>query len=128
MKVDLRIYTFFNKVLYIYPRKNHAEKVTTNISQGGIGAPELLNILPKSLVFKAKKLAEKTSKVLGFNLVGIDIALDRNLKDMYVIDINAFPGFPKRKTFNVTRYMVKELVTLVNRGGLNFEKGCNIQL
>lgn len=126
MKVDLRVYTFFNKVLYIYPRKNHPDKVTTNITQGGKGDPNLLNILPKHLVIKAKKIARKTSKAMGFNLAGVDVILDHNLKDVYVVDVNAFPGFPKRRTFNLTQYMARELVRLSNKGGLHFEKGCNI--
>ncbi len=126
MKVDLRIYTFFNKVLYIYPRKNPPDKVTTNITQGGKGDPGLLDILPKNLVSKAKSMAEKASRALNFNLVGTDVALDHNLKDVYVIDINAFPGFPKRRTFNITRRMTKELIRLLNKGALHFEKGHSI--
>ncbi|MFH1645641.1 MAG: YheC/YheD family protein, partial [Candidatus Omnitrophota bacterium] len=37
MKVDLRIYTFFKKVVYVYPRRNTFENTITNISQGGVG-------------------------------------------------------------------------------------------
>ncbi len=126
MQVDLRIYTFFNKVLYIYPRKNHPDKVTTNISQGGKGDPSLLEILPKHLLLKAKKKAEKTSRALGFNLVGVDVIMDKNLKDVYIVDVNTFPGFPKRRTFDITQYMIKELIRRLNKGGLHFEKGCDI--
>ncbi|GAF74674.1 unnamed protein product, partial [marine sediment metagenome] len=85
MKVDLRIYTFFGKVLYVYPRKNHPDKVTTNITQGGKGDPSLLGILPEHILAKAKKLAEKTSGALDFNLAGVDVIVDRNLKDAYVV-------------------------------------------
>jgi glutathione synthase/RimK-type ligase-like ATP-grasp enzyme len=125
-KVDLRVYTFFKKVLFIYPRKNHPDKVTTNITQGGKGDPGLLGVIPKHLLKKAKRVSEKTSRVLGFNLAGIDIALDRNLRDVYVMDVNAFPGFPKRRTFNITQHMLKELKKLLNKGEIHFEKGCNI--
>jgi len=121
-KVDLRLYTFFNKVLYIYPRKNHPDKVTTNITQGGKGDPALSRALPKHMIAKAKRLAERTSRSLGFNLAGVDIVMDRNLKDVYVVDVNAFPGFPKRRTFKLTPYMIRELVRRLNRGGLRFEK------
>ncbi len=125
-KLDLRVYTFFKKSFYVYPRKNHPDKVTTNISQGGKGDPALVEILPKHLLAKAKKIAEKTSRVLGFDLAGVDVVLDRNLKDVYIVDVNAFPGFPKRKTFNVTRYIIKELIRLSNNGALHFEKACDI--
>jgi len=121
--VDFRIYTFFNKVIYIYPRKNKRDKIVTNISQGGRGDPSLLQMLPNHLIAKAKKIAVKVSRILGLNLMGIDIALDRNLKDAYVIDVNVFPGFPKKSTFNLTRCLIKELVRVRNRKRFHFEKG-----
>lgn len=125
-KVDLRIYTFFNKVVYIYPRKNAPDKITTNISQGGRGDPRLLKMLPKHLLVKAEKAAEKISRVLNLNLAGIDIILDKNLKDVYVIDVNAFPGFPKRKTFNLAKHIIKDLVRSSKNGNLSFKKKVSI--
>ncbi|MBL7131028.1 MAG: hypothetical protein ISS45_06480 [Candidatus Omnitrophica bacterium] len=125
-KVDLRIYTFFNKVIYVYPRKNAPDKITTNISQGGRGDPKALKMLPSHLLLKAKKTAEKISKVLNLNLAGIDIMLDKNLKDAYVVDVNVFSGFPKRKTFNLTKHMIKELAHLNNNGSFCFENSGNI--
>lgn len=122
MKVDMRIYVFFNKVIYIYPRRNRIDKITTNISQGAKGDPRLLRELPKNLITKAKKLAPKVSRILKLNLVGMDIMMDHNLKDIYVIDVNLFSGFPKRRTFNLAQYMVKELVKLRQSGKLPFEK------
>ena len=115
MKVDMRIYAFCNKVIYVYPRKNRADRITTNISQGAKGDPNLLRELPRHLVDKAKKLASKTSKALGLNLTGMDIMMDRNLKDIYVIDVNLFPGFPKRRTFNLSQCMITELVKRCNK-------------
>ncbi len=121
MKVDMRIYTFFNKVTYIYPRRNRADSITTNISQGARGDPSILRKLPQHLVRKAKKLATKVSAVLGLNLAGMDIMMDSNLKDIYVIDVNLFPGFPKRKTFNLTQRMVRELARLTAREVIRYE-------
>ncbi|MFC1708672.1 RimK family alpha-L-glutamate ligase [Candidatus Omnitrophota bacterium] len=112
MKVDLRIYTFFNKVVYVYPRKNAPDRITTNISQGGSGDPRILKMLPKHLLIKAEKIAEKISKVLNLNLAGIDIMLDKNLKDVYAVDVNVFSGFPKRKTFNLAKHIIKDLIHL----------------
>lgn len=107
--VDLRIYTFFNEVTYVYPRKNKPDKVTTNISQGGKGDKRLLKTIPKYLIEKAKKEAVKVSTALGLNLAGIDIIPDKNFKEVYVIDANAFAGFPKRRTFNLARHMATDL-------------------
>ncbi len=108
-KIDLRIYTFLGKAIYVYPRKNSRDKVTTNISQGGRGDPGLLKLLPKSLITKAKKEAAKVSKALNINLGGIDVIPDQNLKDVYIIDVNVFSGFPKRRAFNLAKYVAKEL-------------------
>lgn len=116
MKVDLRVYTFFKKVIYIYPRRNSVDKVTTNISQGGRGDPNLLPALPQRLLTKAKRIAQRISRTLNLNFTGMDIILDKNLKDIYVIDVNTFPGFPKRRTFNLTQELIKELIKLRNKG------------
>ena len=122
MKVDMRIYTFFNKVLYVYPRRNRADRITTNISQGAKGDPGLLKELPENLVGKAEKLAVKVSKILGINSTGMDIMMDHNLKDVYVIDVNVFPGFPKRRTFNLAKAMVTELARRLRKGTLCYAK------
>ena len=121
-RVDLRVYTFGKKAIYVYPRTNYPEKVTTNISQGARGDPHILKSIPKHLVTKSKRVAVKSAKSLNLGLTGIDVVLDRNHKDVYIVDVNAFPGFPKRRTFNLTKSIIKELVQLDNAGNLRFEK------
>ena len=121
-KIDMRVYVFFNKVLYIYPRKNRADGVTTNISQGAKGTPSLLQRLPQPVLNRTKELAVNVSKALKLSLVGMDIMVDKNLKAVYVVDVNVFPGFPKQKTFNLSRYMIRELADMRNRGKLRFAK------
>ncbi len=120
-KVDLRIYTFFNEVIYVYPRKNRTDRVTTNITQGGRGDPALLEVIPVHLLRKAESIARKASKALGLSLAGIDIVLSRNLKDAYVVDINAFPGFPKQKTFDIAVHIANRLIALAKRGRIHFK-------
>ena len=122
MKIDMRVYVFFNKVLYVYPRKNKKDNVTTNISQGAKGDPTILQKIPKPLIEKIKKLAQRVSKTLGLNWVGMDIIIDQNLKDIYVIDVNVFPGFPKRRTFNISQHMIKEIKKLTTNGHIRFDK------
>ncbi|MEA3369180.1 MAG: hypothetical protein U9Q24_02350 [Candidatus Ratteibacteria bacterium] len=117
-KFDLRIYTFFQKCLYIYPKTNQPQEITTNISQGGKGEPGFLQFIPKKLLAKAEKTALKAARALDLKLAGIDIVLDRHLKDVYIVDVNVFPGFPKRRTFNLARSMIKELTRLDNKGEL----------
>ena len=51
-RVDLRVYTFFGKVIFVYPRRNRSDAITTNISQGAKGDPNILKELPRNLVKK----------------------------------------------------------------------------
>ncbi|RKY42509.1 MAG: hypothetical protein DRP85_02525 [Candidatus Makaraimicrobium thalassicum] len=108
-KVDFRVYCFLDKVLYIYPRKNNIDSVTTNISQGGKGDPKLLRVMPRKIISKINRQSLKTMKVLKLNFAGIDIAIDSNMENIYVLDVNMFPGFPKRRTFKLARSMVSGL-------------------
>jgi len=123
MKIDLRIYAFFNKVAYIYPRRNRADRITTNITQGAKGDPGILKKLPQKLITKSKNLAEKVSRALGLNFVGMDIMIDQNMRDLYVIDVNVFSGFPKIKTFNLASYMIDGLRKLCKCNKIPFGKG-----
>jgi len=120
-KVDFRVYTFFKKSIYVYPRKNKIDKVTTNISQGGQGDPRLLRLLPKGLLTKAVKAAENTAKALNIILAGIDIIPNRNCKDVYVIDVNLFTGFPKSRTFDLAKKLASRLSQLDDKGELHFK-------
>ena len=126
-KIDIRVYVFFNKVIYLYPRRNKVDNVTTNISQGAKGDPSILDKLPKTIKYKVKKLAIDVAKTLGLNLVGMDIMIDRNLNEVYVIDVNLFPGFPKRKTFNLSQHMINELKKANQKGHLKFEKASSVK-
>jgi glutathione synthase/RimK-type ligase-like ATP-grasp enzyme len=118
--VDLRVYVFLNKVMYVYPRRNNPEKIVTNISQGAHGDPSILPFLPGRLVEKAKRMAVKTSKVLGLSFCGIDIMIACDRKSVFVMDVNLFPGFPRRKRFNLTKSIIEELSKSRDKGRLFF--------
>ena len=110
-KFDLRMYIFKNKVLYIYGRSNDAEAVTTNISQGAIGEkPSFINSLPKKQLEFAKKSAIKSIKALGLSFGGVDLMPCSDRKSAKFIEINTFPGFPKVKRYNLSRFLIKELI------------------
>ena len=121
-RIDFRVYVFFDKVLYIYPRRNSIDAVTTNISQGGWGDPGLVDIIPNRVLSKIKRTAVKATKALGLKFTGVDIVVDNVLKNVYAVDVNMFPGFPKRRTFNLAREMVSELKRLNHKGALQFKK------
>ena len=120
-KIDFRVYTFFNKVIYIYPRRNKLNKVTTNITQGARGDIKILEDLPPDLINKSRSIAEKTAKTLGINFAGIDIIPRSDLNKVYVIDVNLFSGLPKKRIFNLSRHLAKELSRLDDRGKLSFK-------
>jgi len=108
-KVDFRVYALFGKILFIYPRKNSSDSVTTNISQGGKGSPALLKYIPNALLGKIKRESLKALKALNLDFAGIDVMVDSSGKNAYILDVNMFPGFPKKRTLNLSRIMVKEL-------------------
>ena len=110
-KFDLRMYVYNNKVLYSYGRSNEAKAVTTNISQGAIGEKaSFVDLLPKKQLESAKRAAVKAIHALGLNFGGVDIMLCADKKDVMFIEVNTFPGFPKVKRFNLSKYLINEIV------------------
>lgn len=92
-KFDLRILVYGDEVLYMYPRVNDFDKVTTNISQGGHRETMAFLDIPVDVIDKIKKTALKSVKVLGLTFAGVDVLISDNL-EFYVVEVNAFPGFP----------------------------------
>ncbi|GAH47939.1 unnamed protein product, partial [marine sediment metagenome] len=106
---DLRLYVFYDRVLYVYPRVNEKDAVTTNISQGGrAGSSSLLKKLPKNVIDRAVRSAVKTIKIVGVNFAGVDVMISRDLK-VYVVELNAFPGFPKVGRFNLSKRIIQQM-------------------
>jgi len=110
-KFDLRMYVYKKKVLYIYGRSNDAEAVTTNISQGAKGEKaSFVNLLPKQQLELAKKATIKAVKALGLNFGGVDMMLCADKKNVMFIEVNTFPGFPRVRRFNLSKYLIKEII------------------
>lgn len=110
-KFDLRMYVYKDKVLYVYGRSNEAKAVTTNISQGAIGEKaSFVALLPKKQLETAKKSAIKAIHALGLKFGGVDIMLCSDKKNAVFIEANTFPGFPKVRRFNLSKYLIKEIV------------------
>ncbi len=110
-KFDLRMYVFKDKVLYTYGRSNDEKAVTTNISQGAIGEKlSFEKTLPKKQLEFAKQSAIKAIKALGLNFGGVDMMLCADKKKAEFIEINAFPGFPRVRRYNLSRYFIKDII------------------
>ena len=114
-KFDLRIYVSFNQVRYIYPRTNKSMSVTTNISQGGKGESQsFLNKIPKELLDQAKKEAINATKAMQTNFAGVDVMFDGKKNKPFVIEIQAFPGFPASKKYNISKRILNDIKENLN--------------
>ncbi len=110
-KFDLRMYVFKKSILYIYGRSNDAEAATTNISQGARGEKaSFVDLLPKKQLETAKKAAIRAIKALGLNFGGVDIMLCADKKNAMFIEVNSFPGFPKVRRYNLSKYLIREII------------------
>ena len=110
-KFDLRMYVYKDKVLYSYGRTNSEDAATTNISQGARGERKgFVNKLPKNQLKEAEKAAIKSVKALGLNFGGVDMMFCSDKKNVMFIEVNTFPGFPKTRRFNLSRFLIKEII------------------
>ena len=110
LKFDLRFYTCFDEVLYIYPRTNTSEAITTNISQGGRGrSSRFLEKIPRQIIRKAEHAAIKVTKLMGLEFAGVDIMISKDRKRASVIELNACPGFPMKRRFNLSKRIINSI-------------------
>ncbi len=111
-KFDLRMYIFKNKVLYTYGRSNSERGITTNISQGARGEKlSFEKTLPQKQLDFAKKSAINAIKALRLNFGGVDMMLCSDKKTAKFIEVNAFPGFPKVRRYNLARFFIEEVIS-----------------
>jgi hypothetical protein len=116
--IDFRVYTFRGKAVCVYPRRSSPHAVITNLSQGGAADLSLLRALPARVIRRAKRMAEAASKALKGDLLGIDIMPGADPARLYVLDVNFFPGFPKRENFNLARHIIADMLQSDSSGRL----------
>jgi len=106
---DLRLYMFYDDVLYIFPRTNKKSAITANISQGGKGrSTQFLKRFPKNVIDRAVKRGIRTIKGMDVNFAGVDVMISKDLR-VYVIELNTFPGFPKVSRFNLSKRIIQRI-------------------
>jgi glutathione synthase/RimK-type ligase-like ATP-grasp enzyme len=106
---DLRLYVFYDEVLYILPRTNEKNAITANISQGGNErTTRFLKKFPKNIINKAITSGIRTIKAMDVNFAGVDVMISKDFK-IYVIELNAFPGFPKESRFNLSKRIIQRI-------------------
>jgi D-alanine-D-alanine ligase-like ATP-grasp enzyme len=58
------------------------------------------------LIARAERTGIKAARALRLNCAGVDIMLHPEKQEPVVIEVNAFPGFPKVRTFNLGRHLM----------------------
>ena len=110
-KFDLRMYVYGNRVLYVYGRTNGADAITTNISQGARGEEKsFAKLLPQKQLKAAERQAVKAVRALGLGFAGADMMLCSDRKTSMLLEVNAFPGFPKARRYNLSRFLIAEII------------------
>lgn len=109
-RFDFRIYVMFGKVVYLYAKSSPAQYCVTNWSQGGRldKKQRILRTLTKEKVTILEQIAREATRALGLNFAGVDIIFSQDLKDAYVIEANAFPGY--EKGFDLMKCLLTSLV------------------
>lgn len=105
-RFDFRIYVLFGKVVYLYAKSSPLRFLVTNWSQGGRidKRKTILRTLPKKKIAMAQRLARRAAATLGLNFAGIDVIFSKDMKSVYVLEGNAFPGF--EKGFNLMKCLL----------------------
>lgn len=94
-KFDMRIYVMNGKIPYFYAKSAPCRSFITNWSQGGRiekNMSFLRKAIGKSGIEKAKKVAKAAARAIKLNYAGVDVIVDKNTLDMYVLEIQSFPG------------------------------------
>jgi len=107
-RFDLRFYVFDGELLYTYARTNSLDARTNNISQGGRGRDRrFLRHIPARVLRRVENVSLRATKALALNLAGVDVMFSPDMKQTYVIELNAFPGYPSSKGFNLSKRILQ---------------------
>lgn len=110
-KFDLRMYVYGDDVLYVYGRTNEADAITTNISQGARGERKsFATLLPQRQLASAQRHAAAAVGALGLTFAGVDMMLCADGETSMMLEVNAFPGFPRARRFNLSRFLAARLM------------------
>lgn len=96
-KFDIRVYTAYEKVPYLYAKSAPDSSFITNWSQGGrIEKRSFLKAcLNKKEIEMVKRIARKAAKAINLKFAGVDVIIDRDTREMYVLEIQSFPGYER---------------------------------
>ena len=105
-KFDMRIYVMNGEIPYFYAKSAPNKSFITNWSQGGRiekNKSFLKKALGKSGIKRAKAAARAAARAINLNYAGVDVIVDKNALDMYVLEIQSFPGY--ERGFNLMKFL-----------------------
>ena len=70
--------------------------------------PEIEKLLDDSELLQFEKTVNDYIKVMDVNFAGVDVTISKDLK-VYVIELNAFPGFTKVRRFNLSKRIIQHM-------------------
>ncbi len=108
-KFDIRVYTAYNKVPYLYAKSAPASSFITNWSQGGRIEKEgfLNSCLSKKEINEVSRLAIKAAKTINLKFAGVDVIIDKDTRDMHVLEIQSFPGY--ERGFDLMKFLANNI-------------------
>lgn len=110
---DIRIFTVGYKAIGGMRRIPKEGDFRSNISIGGTGEP--FDLDKNSAIIG---LAEKASRLTGFEIAGVDIIIDKNTGKPYILEVNYGPGFKgleKYTGLNVAGKIIEYFEELFNK-------------
>jgi len=111
---DYRVFVVGNEVVATMLRTAPEGEFRTNIHRGGQGHPIEL---PREI----KKLAVRTAQILGLDIAGVDLMIDRS--GPLILEVNSSPGFEgieKATRLNIAGAMMKHIA---KKAGASRTKG-----
>lgn len=111
---DIRVFTVGYKAIGAMKRTPHADDFRSNISQGGTGETFDLDSNPN-----VREVAEKAAKATRTEIAGVDIMLNKNTGEPYILEVNNGPQFQGLEQYtktNAALEIIKYFETLVEDG------------
>lgn len=109
---DIRVFTIGYEAIGAMKRIPAPGEFRSNISLGGRGEPFDLDSFPE-----IGEIAEKISRILKVEIAGVDIMLDKNTNNPYILEVNLgpqFKGLEKYTGINVAGKIISYFEDVVN--------------
>ena len=105
----LRVVVCYGKVVGVYGRSFPLDEP---LPQRAKEEPlEILEGLDPDLRNSAESYSVRAASAMGLNFAGVDVMMDPRTNSPIVIEVNAFPGFPRWSRFSLSERLIREFGT-----------------